>query len=162
MMNRFKIAAATVGVAAVSTLVPLGMAGTAHADTTADGCTVAPYAPTAGVQNGPSGRPMVRYKVDVTCVGGVDIEIRQEFWEQDLMTREGNWDDEYTGSETTNLNFAVAGTQSFTVREELPFTGLVEDGDEEVYQAVEFEVSIGVVGGGWTTPELTQPTTIFH
>ena len=46
-MNRFKIAAATLGVAA-STIAALGITGTAHASTTADGCTFTPYAPTAG------------------------------------------------------------------------------------------------------------------
>ena len=84
MKNRLKTAAATVGVAAVSTLLPLGVTGTAHASTTADGCTVRPYAPPAGDGTGSHGRTMVEYKVDVTCVAGVDIEIDQDFWEQDL------------------------------------------------------------------------------
>jgi len=161
-MKRFKIAAATIGVAAVSALVPLGIGGAAHASTSADGCTVTPYAPTAGPLNGPNGRPMVRYKVDVTCVAGVDIHIDQDFWEQDLMTREGNADDEYTGTAYTVLSFPTAGTQSFTTKEELPYTGLVEDGNEEPYQAVIFEVHSGVVGGGWTQRELTQVTQIWH
>ncbi len=105
---------------------------------------------------------MVKYKVDVTCVAGVDIHIDQDFWEQDLEIREGNADDEWGGQEYIVLSFPTAGTQSFTSRVELPYTGLVEDGDEEVYQAVNFEVRIGAVGGGWTQNELTQVQVISH
>ncbi len=77
------------------------------------------------------------------------------------MTREGNADDEYFGDQATYLNFAVAGTQSFTTRVELPSTGPVENGTEEVYQAVQFQVSSGGVNGGWTAEELTQPTELW-
>jgi hypothetical protein len=165
-MNRFKIAAATAGVAAVSTLVPLGIGGVAHADTSANGCTVKPYAPTS-VQSGElgsHGRRMAKYKVDVTCVAGLDIVIDQDFWEQDLDWREGPAaaDDEYFGSEITNLSFSVAGTQSFTTRWELPSTGPVENGTEEVYQAVQFQVVVPLNGEylpfPWTAYELTQAT----
>ena len=45
MKNRLKFAAATVGVAAVSTLVPLTQAAPAEADTEFQGCTVGPEAP---------------------------------------------------------------------------------------------------------------------
>ena len=134
-MNRSRSPPHGLGVAALS-LAPLGITGTAHASTTADGCTVSPYVPTAGPLNGPHGRPMVKYRVDVTCVAGVDIHIDQDFWEQDLVTREGNADDEYIGTAYTVLSFPTAGTQSFTTREELPFTGVVEGGVEEPYQAV--------------------------
>lgn len=163
-MNRLKIAAAAVGVAAATALVPLGIGGAAHADTYADGCTVKPYAPTAGNGIGPNGRTMVRYKVDVTCVAGVDIEIDQDFWEQDLDWREGPAaaDDEYTGTRTKWLSFSSADTVTYTTEREIPSTGPVENETEEVYQDVQFEVSIGQVDGGWTAEELTQPTQLHR
>ena len=90
-MNRFKIAAATAGVAAVSTLLPLGIAGPAHATTESFSCSFTPYAPTP-VRNGElgvHGRRMAKYKVDVTCdVGDRDVVLDQDFWEQDLRERE--------------------------------------------------------------------------
>ncbi|MCP0621794.1 hypothetical protein KU644_23865, partial [Salmonella enterica subsp. enterica serovar Kentucky] len=138
-----------------------GASPAAQASTTEDGCTVRPYAQTAGPNNGSHGRPMVRYKVDVTCPAGVEVELKQQLWEQDLEDREGNYDDEYFGTWTNDLSFTSAGTQTVTIREECPSTGAVEDGTEEDYQAVQFEVSIGSVGGGFTDLELTQPTTIW-
>jgi len=162
MKNRLKTAAAIAGVAAVSTLLPLGITGTAHASTTADGCTVSPYVPTAGPLNGPHGRPMVRYKVDVTCVAGVDIHIDQDFWESDRVEIEGNADDEFIGTAYTVLSFPTAGTKTFTTKVELPFTGVVEGGIEEPFQGVIFEVHSGPVGGGWTQREFTQAASISH
>ena len=160
-MYRSKIAGLAAAAVALGGLAAMGAGPVAHASTTEDGCTVRPYAPTAGPNNGPHGRPMVRYKVDVTCPAGVNVELKQQLWEQDLQIREGNSDDEYFGTWTTDLTFTSTGTQTVTLREECPSTGTVEDGTEEVYQAVQFEVSIGSVGGGFTDLELTQPTTIW-
>ena len=90
---------------------------------------------------------MVKYKVDVTCVAGVDIDIDQDFWEQDLVI-------EGKATRTTSTSAPSTPMPELPDRRhpdvhdprELPYTGLVEDGIEEVYQAVKFEVSSG--GGG--------------
>ena len=105
---------------------------------------------------------MVKYKVDVTCVAGVDIHIDQDFWEQDLEIA-GRQRGRRVGRPGVHRP-ELPDRRHPVVHEsrEAAYTGLVEDGDEEVYQAVNFEVRIGAVGGGWTQNKLTQVQVISH
>ena len=93
--------------------------------------------------------------------------MKTETWEADRAGWVGdvdangvnNADEDRIGSATTTRNFGAAGGATVVdVRGVLPHTDT--DFDEEVYHSVKFRVTSGPVTGGWTTPELTQATTI--
>ncbi len=163
MKNRFGIAAATVGVAAVSAL-PLAMVTPAQADTTFQGCTVTNDAPTYAGFNDANNVPYVYYPIEVTCQAGLEVETEQVRWEQDLAQNEGPAlaDDDYLSTSYHDWDFTGgAGTQSINVRRTLPYTNN-EGPDEEVYAKIRFRVTSGTVTGPWTTPEFTPVTRIRH
>lgn len=168
-LNTSKLAAASFALVAAAAL-PLGLAESAQAATTKDGCTVTPLPPEFRQTFDPQNRPYVFYPYEVSCVGsasGLGVEVKTVTWEADRVGVAGdvdangvnNADEDRIGSATTNRSFnAAGGSKNVDVRGVLPHTDT--DFDEEVYHEVKFRVTSGPVTGNWSTPELTQATTI--
>jgi len=168
-LNTSKLAAASFALVAAAAL-PLGLAESAQAATTKDGCTVNPLPPEYRQTSNPQNRPYVFYPYEVSCVAsasGLSVEVFTETWEADLVGEFGdvdangvnNADEDRIGSATSTRNFVPAGgSTTVDIRGVLPHTDT--DFDEEVYHEVKFRVTSGPVTGNWSTPELTQATTI--
>lgn len=164
-----RAATLALGLVAAAAL-PLTVAAPAHASTTKDGCTVNPLAPQFRGTFTAANVPYVYYPYEVSCIGsagGLTVEVRTETWESDRAGWVGdvdsngidNADEDRIGSATTSRTFGAAGGATVVdVRGVLPHTDT--DFDEEVYHSVKFRVISGPVTGGWSTPELTQATTI--
>ncbi len=169
-MNRLKIAAVTLGVAAVSTLVPLGISGAAHAATTKDGCTVSPLPPEFRGTVSPQGVPYIYYPHEVSCIasaGGLSVEVDTGMWEADRAGWIGdvdanginNADEDPVGSAISTVSFVPAGGSTIVdVIGLQPYTDT--DFDEELYAKVRFRVTSGLVTGGWSIPEFTPVTDV--
>lgn len=160
------LALATVAAAAL----PLAVIAPAQASTTSNGCTVTPLPPEFRGTFTPANVPYVYYPYEVTCIAsasGLSVEVKTETWESDRAGWAGDIDangvnhadEDRIGSATSTPSFGVAGgTRVIDVRGVLPHTDT--DFDEEVYHKVKFRVASGPVLSGWTTPELSQATTI--
>ncbi len=150
-------------ITAAALVAPLLIAGSGAASTTDSGCTTTPKRPIfSGEYNG-SNIPLVDYKVDVTCEAGLSIEVWMQRNEQDLVSREGDPDDDLTGLTIRTLDFTEAGTKTIRVRKALPNTGPANEGAvEEVYSGVGFFVSSGPVTSDFTGYELTQVRAIHR
>lgn len=170
--NSTKSRLAGVGVALVAaTALPLGLAATAQASTTHDGCTVTPAAAEFRGTFDASGLKEIFYPYEVTCVAsasGLSVEAKTYTREQDLAGRAGdvdanginNSDDDVIGQATTSRSFGPGGgTKTVTVKGLLPRTDT--DGNDEVYQKIKFHVTSGPVTGSWSPLELTAATRIF-
>ncbi len=149
---------------AAALLAVLGVAGPAHATTTAHGCTVMPQRPVFAGTFTPQGLPEVSYGIIVICQLGLTIDVEQTRKEQDTQAREGDTVDDTTGVTTYPFDFTVIpGPQATTGTHGLVLTGPANEGQtEEVYQSVRFRVHSGPVTSPWTAAELTQPATIFR
>lgn len=167
--NRRRVATLSLALVAAAAL-PLAVAAPAQASTTRDGCTVNPLPPEFRGTFTPGAVPYVYYPYEVSCTGsasGLSVQVKTVTWEADLAGRAGDIDangvnhadEDRIGAATTTRTFGAAGGATVVdVRGVLPHTDT--DFDEEVYHSVKFRVTSGPVTGGWTTPELTQATTI--
>ena len=150
--------------------LPLGLTAPAQAATTKDGCTVNPLPPEYRQTSNPQNLPYVYYPYEVSCIasaGGLSVEVFTETWESDRAGEPGdvdangvnNADDERIGSATSTRSFGAAGgATTVDIRGVLLHTDT--DFNEENYHSVKFRVISGPVTGRWTTPELTQASTI--
>ena len=89
-----KLAAASFALVAAAAL-PLGLAESAQAATTKDGCTVTPLPPEFRQTFDPQNRPYVFYPYEVSCVGsasGLDVEVKTVTWEADRVGVAGDVD----------------------------------------------------------------------
>ena len=149
-----KVVLALTGVAALA--MPLAVAGSASASTTASGCTVTPLKPVYDHMNS-SGQKVIKYETKVYCDAGRSIEIQDERLEQD------NWSaDDYYGTTIYNIRFNGAATEYKSVLQVLPDADAWGDDNEEMYHAVRFQVTSdnGVVSA-WT-PWENSPEVTFH
>jgi hypothetical protein len=149
-----KVVLALTGVAALA--MPLAVAGSASASTTASGCTVTPLKPVYDHMNS-SGQKVIKYETKVYCDAGRSIEIQDERLDQD------NWSaDDYYGTTIYNIRFDNAATVYKSVLKVLPDADVWGDDNEEMYHAVGFQVTDdnGVVSA-WTSWE-NSPMVSFH
>ena len=142
------------GVAAVA--MPLAVAGSASASTTASGCTVTPLKPVYDHMNS-SGQKVIKYETKVYCDAGRSIEIQDQTLEQDWTSA-----DDYYGTTIYNIRFDSAATVYKSVLKVLPDADAWGDDNEEMYHAVGFQVTSdnGVVSA-WTSWE-NSPVVTFH
>jgi len=138
--------------------MPLAVAGSASASTTASGCTVTPLKPVYDHMNG-SGQKMIKYETKVYCDAGRSIEIQDERRDQDYWSA-----DDYYGTTIYNIRFDNAATVYKSVLKVLPDADSLAEGEdsEEMYHAVGFQVTSdnGVVSA-WTSWE-NSPVVSFR
>jgi len=149
-----KVLLALTGVAAMA--MPLAVAGSASASTTASGCTVTPLKPVYDHTNS-SGQKVIKYETKVYCDAGRSIEIQDETLEQDWTSA-----DDYYGTTIYNIRFDNAAAVYKSVLKVLPDADAWGDDNEEMYHAVGFQVTSdnGVVSA-WTSWE-NSPVVTFH
>ena len=154
LFPRKALLALMTGVAAVA--LPLAVAGSASAATTASGCTVTPLKPVYDHMNS-SGQKVIKYETKVYCDAGRSIEIQDETLEQDWTSA-----DDYYGTTIYNIRFDNAATVYKSVLKVLPDADAWGDDNEEMYHAVGFQVTSdnGVVSA-WTSWE-NSPVVTFH
>jgi len=154
LFPRKALLALMTGVAAVA--LPLAVAGSASAATTASGCTVTPLKPVYDHMNS-SGQKVIKYETKVYCDAGRSIEIQDETLEQDWTSA-----DDYYGTTIYNIRFDNAATVYKSVLKVLPDADAWGDDNEEMYHAVGFQVTSdnGVVSA-WTSWE-NSPVVSFH
>ena len=152
--SRKALLALMTGVAAVA--MPLAVAGSASASTTASGCTVTPLTPVYDHMNS-SGQKVIKYETRVTCDAGRSIQIQDETLEQDWTSA-----DDYYGTTIYNIRFDKSATVYKSVLKVLPDADAWGDDNEEMYHAVGFQVTSdnGVVSA-WTSWE-NSPVVTFH
>jgi len=136
--------------------MPLAVAGSASASTTASGCTVTPLKPVYDHTNS-SGQKVIKYETKVYCDAGRSIEIQDERRDQDYWSA-----DDYYGTTIYNIRFDNAATVYESVLKVLPDADAWGDDNEEMYHAVAFQVTSdnGVVSS-WTSWE-NSPVVSFH
>ena len=138
--------------------MPLAVAGSASASTTASGCTVTPLKPVWDHTDS-SGNKVIRYDTKVYCDAGRSIEILDERRDQDNFSL-----DDFEGSIIYNVRFDSAGTVTKSVQAVLPDADDWTEGanTEEMYHAVGFQVTEdnGYVAP-WTDWE-NSPVVQFH
>jgi len=156
-MKRTRISALALTAAAVA-LASLGLASPAQATTTANGCTMTPSRPVFAGTFTPGGVKNVNYVITINCDLGLTVEVESDLWEQDLVAREGDPNDDFLATVTRNRDFTLsAAAQVITITRAIPTTGPANEGtDEELYQSVRFRSTSGPVTSQWTTRELTQ------
>ena len=117
--------------------MPLAVAGSASASTTASGCTVTPLKPVFDHLNS-SGDKVIRYDTKVYCDAGRSIEILDERRDQDNFSL-----DDFEGSIIYNLRFDSAATVTKSVQAVLPDADSLAEGadKEEMYHSVGFQVT---------------------
>jgi len=149
-----KVLLALTGVAAMA--MPLAVAGSASASTTASGCTVTPLKPVYDHMNS-SGQKVIKYETKVYCDAGRSIEIQDARNDQDYWSA-----DDYYGTTIYNIRFDNAATVYKSVLKVLPDADAWGDDNEEMYHAVGFQVTSdnGVVSA-WTSWE-NSPVVSFH
>ena len=149
-----KVLLALTGFAALA--MPLAVAGSASASTTASGCTVTPLTPVYDHTDS-SGQKVIKYETRVTCDAGRSIEIQDERLEQDRTSA-----DDYYGTTIYNIRFDKSATVYKSVLKVLPDADAWGDDNEEMYHAVAFQVTSdnGVVSA-WTSWE-NSPVVSFH
>ena len=154
LFPRKAVLALMTGVAAVA--MPLAVAGSASASTTASGCTVTPLKPVYDHMNS-SGQKVIKYETKVYCDAGRSIEIQDQTLEQDWTSA-----DDYYGTTIYNIRFDSAATVYKSVLKVLPDADAWGDDNEEMYHAVGFQVTSdnGVVSA-WTSWE-NSPVVSFH
>ena len=154
LFPRKAVLALMTGVAAVA--MPLAVAGSASASTTASGCTVTPLKPVYDHMNS-SGQKVIKYETKVYCDAGRSIEIQDQTLEQDWTSA-----DDYYGTTIYNIRFDSAATAYKSVLKILPDADAWGDDNEEMYHAVGFQVTSdnGVVSA-WTSWE-NSPVVTFH
>ena len=154
LFPRKAVLALMTGVAAVA--MPLAVAGSASASTTASGCTVTPLKPVYDHMNS-SGQKVIKYETKVYCDAGRSIEIQDQTLEQDWTSA-----DDYYGTTIYNIRFDNAATVYESVLKVLPDADVWGDDNEEMYHAVGFQVTSdnGVVSA-WTSWE-NSPVVTFH
>jgi len=154
LFPRKAVLALMTGVAAVA--MPLAVAGSASASTTASGCTVTPLKPVYDHMNS-SGQKVIKYETKVYCDAGRSIEIQDQTLEQDWTSA-----DDYYGTTIYNIRFDSAATAYKSVLKVLPDADAWGDDNEEMYHAVGFQVTSdnGVVSA-WTSWE-NSPVVSFH
>ena len=142
------------GIAALA--MPLAVAGSASASTTASGCTVTPLKPVYDHMNS-SGQKVIKYETKVYCDAGRSIEIQDARNDQDYWSA-----DDYYGTTIYNIRFDNAATVYKSVLKVLPDADAWGDDNEEMYHAVGFQVTSdnGVVSA-WTSWE-NSPVVSFH
>ena len=130
-----KVLLALTGVAALA--MPLAVAGSASASTTASGCTVTPLKPVYDHTNS-SGQKVIKYETKVYCDAGRSIEIQDERRDQDYWSA-----DDYYGTTIYNIRFDNAATVYKSVLKVLPDADSLAEGEdyEEMYHAVGFQVT---------------------
>ena len=145
---------ALTGIAALA--MPLAVAGSASASTTASGCTVTPLKPVFDHTNS-SGNKVIKYETKVYCDAGRSIEIQDERLDQDWTSA-----DDYYGTTIYNISFDNAATVYKSVLKVLPDADAWGDDNEEMYHAVGFQVTEdnGYVAP-WTSWE-NSPMVTFH
>lgn len=148
-MNRTKAALRALAIGAALVALPLGLATPAQASTTSNGCTVDPVLPYHNGNFTAGGDKWINYEVDVTCVGGVEIEIQMQRWESDA----GPSADDLIGTSTLTNTFTGAGSLTRTVTGVLPDTDDGFDLYEEMYHLVRFRVTNDPVTSAWTAWE---------
>ena len=126
---------ALTGIAALA--MPLAVAGSASASTTASGCTVTPLKPVFDHLNS-SGDKVIRYDTKVYCDAGRSIEILDERRDQDNFSL-----DDFEGSIIYNHRFDSAATVTESVQAVLPDADSLAEGadKEEMYHSVGFQVT---------------------
>lgn len=130
---------ALVAAGVVAGALPLLAASPANA-VSSSGCTATPSRPyVVGLDSG--GSKIVRYDVNVACLGNRTMVLRQEVREEDTFS------DDSVASRYQYAYFDQGGSRTFSWDVKLPNT---EWGDEEVYQRVRFYVSSGGVNSPWT------------
>jgi len=136
--------------------MPLAVAGSASASTTASGCTVTPLKPVYDHMNS-SGQKVINYQTKVYCDAGRSIQIKDERLDQDWTSA-----DDPEGTTTYNIRFNNAVTMYESVQKVLPDADAWGDDNEELYHAVTFQVTSdnGVVSA-WTSWE-NSPEVTFH
>ena len=155
LFPRKAVLALMTGVAAVA--MPLAVAGSASASTTASGCTVTPLKPVYDHMNS-SGQKVIKYETKVYCDAGRSIEIQDEILEQDWTSA-----DDYYGTKIYNLSFDSAGTRYVSVMKALPDADAWGDDNEEMYHATGFEVTPDSgSGSGWTPDWDDSPVATIH
>ena len=121
------------GIAALA--MPLAVAGSASASTTASGCTVTPLKPVYDHMNS-SGQKVIKYETKVYCDAGRSIEIQDARNDQDYWSA-----DDYYGTTIYNIRFDNAATVYKSVLKVLPDADAWGDDNEEMYHAVGFQVT---------------------
>jgi hypothetical protein len=136
--------------------MPLAVAGSASASTTASGCTVTPLKPVYDHTNS-SGRKVINYETKVYCDAGRTIEI------QDVRNDQDYWSaDDYYGTTIYTIAFHNAATVYESVQKVLPDADAWGDDNEEMYHATAFQVTTdnGVVSA--RTSWENSPVASFH
>ena len=152
-MNRFskiKIYTVRILLAAIAILLPIGLAGPAHAvgepTISIGGCTATIYDPTHAGFNS-AGTKLVKFAVKIECDGWRTATIHQRAYEEDSETNPPSW--YYLGFKEYKKDFLVPWRSSETVSwtTTLPNT---EPGNEEMLQKVRLSVSKDGVNTGWS------------
>src|SRR5258708_18843654 len=146
-----KVGLAVTGVGARA--MPLAVAGTGSASTTASGCTATPLKPVYDHTNS-SGQKVIKYETKVYCDAGRSIEIQDERRDQDYWSA-----DDYYGTTIYNIRFDNAATVYKSVLKGLPDADSLAEGEDsaEMYHAVGFQVTSHNGGvSAWTSWE-TSP-----
>jgi len=163
MKNRTRTIARPLAVVALGLVAPLLVTVPSEATTTDSGCTVSPSRPVYSGKDNKNNIPLIDYKIEMTCDPGLILHLEQERWEQDLVSREGEGQDDLTGTFAREFSFPNGGTRRIKVRTPLPNTGPANEGAvEEVYQAVRFQVENHPVTSAFTLWDLTQVRSIHR
>ncbi|MGH3637297.1 MAG: hypothetical protein ACRDTS_25070 [Mycobacterium sp.] len=128
-----KVLLALTGVAALA--MPLAVAGSASASTTASGCTVTPLKPVYDHTNS-SGQKVINYETKVYCDAGRSIQIQDERLDQDWTSADDNY-----GTTIYNIRFDNAATVYKSILKVLPDADGWLDNNEEMYHSVGFQVT---------------------
>jgi hypothetical protein len=146
---------ALTGIAAMA--MPLAVASSASAATTASGCTVTPLKPVYDHMNS-SGQKVIKYETKVYCDAGRSIQIQDKRLDQDWTSA----DDLYGVTIYNNISFDSPATVYKSVLKVLPDADAWGDDNEEMYHSVAFQVTSdnGVVSA-WTNWE-DSPVVSFH
>ena len=136
--------------------MPLALAGSASAATTASGCTVNPLKPVYDHMNS-SGQKVIKYETTVYCEPGRSIKVQDQRFDQDWTSA-----NDPEGTTTYNIRFNDASTEYKSVQKVLPDADAWGDDNEEMYHAVGFQVtSDNSVVSAWTSWE-NSPVVSFH
>ena len=146
---------ALTGIAAMA--MPLAVASSASASTTASGCTVTPLKPVYDHTNS-SGQKVIKYETKVYCDAGRSVQIQDKRLDQDWTSA----DDLYGVTIYNNVSFDSPATVYKSVLKVLPDADAWGDDNEEMYHEVAFQVTSdnGVVSA-WTNWE-DSPVVSFH